>query len=109
MILAKNTKHKKKKNLRLASVGFLVVIYIKRNFFGLRSDVTNEKKVNKIYKVRLYEVQPSCSHTIPPKKEKWREGTFRFSFFVRRVQLHMQLYCLGKQRALPPLLREKPA
>ena len=54
MSLAKNTfinitKKEKKKNLRLASVGFLVVIYIKRNLFGLRSDVTNrKKKVNKI-------------------------------------------------------------
>ena len=106
MILTKNTKHKKKKNLRLASVGFLVVIYIKRNLFGLRSDVTNGKKVNKIYKVRRYEVQPSCSHTLPPKKEKWREGASRFSFFVRRVQLHIQLFCLGKEPALLPLLRE---
>ena len=44
MILAKNTKKEKKKNLRLTSVGFLVVIYIKRNLFGLRSDVTNGKK-----------------------------------------------------------------
>ena len=44
MILAKNTKKEKKKNLRLASVGFLVVIYIKRNLFGLRSDVTDGKK-----------------------------------------------------------------
>ena len=49
MILAKNTKHEKKKNLRLASVSFLVVIYIKRNLFGLRSDVTNGKKVKKKY------------------------------------------------------------
>ena len=37
-------KKEKKKILRLASVGFLVVIYIKRNLFGLRSDVTNGKK-----------------------------------------------------------------
>lgn len=62
MSLAKNTfinitkKREKKKNLRLASVSFLVVIYIKRNLFGLRSDVTNGKKVNKIYKIRRYEV-----------------------------------------------------
>lgn len=85
MSLAKNTfinitkKREKKKNLRLASVSFLVVIYIKRNLFGLRSDVTNGKKVNKIYKIRRYEVQPSCSHTLPLKKEKWREGASRFS------------------------------
>lgn len=62
MSLAKNTfinitkKREKKKNLSLASVSFLVVIYIKRNLFGLRSDVTNGKKVNKIYKIRRYEV-----------------------------------------------------